>query len=383
MSKDKGDANGELQDDVTLEDEGAEWEEDDGPVGEPYDLADAEDGDAGDVDDVYGSGTPFDTAASIVTNWAAGAGVDRDPFIRDFTSGLRTRSDLTFWAGVDLDEEFPEPVAAKGMNQLAKWLIRLRNVAVFAPVGLTWWAISVVTPGFAAYVAEREALEQEANFFQYWTEVEIASSFFSPKFFQIQEIAQKGAWIILAIILLTLAAQVMYWRIDKVMEAAMQRRAQTILAVRRALHSAREATPESLATSLAESMTELVESSRMIIDAARRLEQASVGVSQLEPTFQSLNDQLGRFDTRLGDTIIGSVDRLNASVGSLSSLMDGNLRTLLTESVAGIDEVREQLHRTAASVEFGTQQLLKDLSQIAPQSRTPRPNGPSVTVGRS
>ncbi len=383
MSKDKGDANGELQDDVTLEDEGAEWEEDDGPVGEPYDLADAEDGDAGDVDDVYGSGTPFDTAASIVTNWAAGAGVDRDPFIRDFTSGLRTRSDLTFWAGVDLDEEFPEPVAAKGMNQLAKWLIRLRNVAVFAPVGLTWWAISVVTPGFAAYVAEREALEQEANFFQYWTEVEIASSFFSPKFFQIQEIAQKGAWIILAIILLTLAAQVMYWRIDKVMEGAMQRRAQTILVVRRALHSAREATPESLATSLAESMTELVESSRMIIDAARRLEQASVGVSQLEPTFQSLNDQLGRFDTRLGDTIIGSVDRLNASVGSLSSLMDGNLRTLLTESVAGIDEVREQLHRTAASVEFGTQQLLKDLAQIAPQSRTPRPNGPSVTVGRS
>ena len=353
---------------------------------EPLEIEDALSLDDQWVDDEWsspdGSGTSFDTAASIVTSWAESAGVGQNAFVRDFTSGLRNRSDLTFWASVDLEEEFPEPVAASALREAAKWIIRLRNIAVFAPVGLTWWAISVVSPGFSAFADERLRRGEDANFFQYWTQVEVDSSFgFLPRdFFQIQDIARLGSIIILSIILATVIAQVMNWWIDRSTTDAMERRSQAIRAVRRALHSSREATPESLATSLAESMTELVESSRMIIDAARRLEQASVGVSQLEPTFRSLNDQLGKFDTRLGDTIIGSVDQLNASVDSLSTLMDGNLRSLLTESVAGIDEVRQQLHRTAASVEFGTQQLLKDLGQIPAQGRGGRPPGPTVSV---
>lgn len=347
--------------------------------------ADTDDEDGEQDDDAYRAGagdTSFDNAASIVMTWSASAGVAKSAFVRDFTNGLRNRTDLMFWGSVDLEDEFPEPVAADRLRETAKWLVRMRNIAVFAPVGLTWWAISVVSPGFASFVDERLARGEDANFFQYWTQVEIDSSFaFLPaNFFQIQDIARLGSLIILSIILATIVAQFMNWYIDRVTEDAMERRSQAIRAVRRALHSTREATPESLATSLAESMTELVESSRMIIDAARRLEQASVGVSQLEPTFQSLNDQLGRFDTRLGDTIIGSVDRLNSSVDGLSSLMDGNLRALLTESVAGIDEVRGQLHRTAASVEFGTQQLLKDLAQIPSQGRGGRPPGPAVSL---
>ena len=371
-------------DDESVSDDGSDDDDGWARLDTESDTDDVEPDDPADSDAYWSSAgdTSFDTAASIVTTWAASAGVEKNAFIRDFTSGLRNRTDLMFWGSIDLEEEFPEPVAGGRLRETAKWLIRLRNILVFAPVGLTWWAISVVSPGFAPFADERLARGEDANFFQYWTQVEIDSSFaFLPAdFFQIQDIARLGSLIILSIILATIVAQFMNMRIDKVTEDAMERRSQAIRAVRRALHSTREATPESLATSLAESMTELVESSRMIIDAARRLEQASVGVSQLEPTFRSLNDQLGRFDSRLGDTIIGSVDRLNASVDGLSSLMDGNLRALLTESVAGIDEVRGQLHRTAASVEFGTQQLLKDLAQIPNQGRGGRPPGPTVSV---
>jgi len=320
--------------------------------------------------------TPFDDAADSVETWARSVGVASDPFIRDFVSGLRNRSDLTFWGTVDLEEEFPEPALDGRLRGFAKWLIRLRNIAVFAPVGLTWWAISRVSPGFTDYVDERLAQGEDANFLQYWSQVEI-DSFLPRDFFQIQDIALLGSLIIAGIIVATIVALIIDRALDRRSEDAMRRRSQVILAARRSLHSAREATPQSLATSLAESMTELVESSRMIIDAARRLEQASVGVSQLEPTFRSLNDQLEVFDSRLGDTIVGSVDRLNASVAGLTGLMDGNLKGLLSESVAGIDEVREQLHRTAASVEFGTQQFLKDLAAV--QGRPSRPAGPSVS----
>lgn len=335
---------------------------------EEDDLALYEDPDV--VDDY--DGAPFDDAANAVAAWASGAGTSRHPFIREFLSGLRNRSGLTFWASVDLDQEFPEPVVGRGGSAVARWLLRLRNIAVFMPVGLTWWAISRVSEDFVEFSADLRAQGGEANFLEYWGS-------YPDEFFRIYDIARLGAGIIAGIILLTLIALVIDSWVDRMRERAFERRAQVILTARRALHSAREATPESLATSLAESMTELVESSRLIIDAARRLEQASVGVSQLEPTFRSLNDQLVAFDTRLGDTIVGSVDRLNASVDGLSAMMDGNLKALLAESVAGIDEVREQLHRTAASVEFGTQQLLQDLSAIP--GRTTRPSVPSGRFG--
>ena len=349
-----------LEDEELLDDD----EDDDS---EDYDLLDDDD-----VLAAYDDVTPFDDAANAVASWAAGAGTSQHPFVREFLSGLRNRSDLTFWASVDLEEEFPEPVVGGVASAVARWLLRLRNIAVFMPVGLTWWAISRVSEDFVGFAAEQQALGLDANFLQYWGS-------YPDEFFRIYDIARIGAFIIAGIILLTLIALVIDSWVDRAREKAFDRRAQVILTVRRSLHSAREATPESLATSLAESMTELVESSRLIIDAARRLETASVGVSQLEPTFRSLNDQLVAFDERLRDTIVGSVDRLNASVGGLTSMMDGSLKGLLAESVAGIDEVREQFHRTAASVEFGTQQLLQDLSAIS--GRAGRPSVPASRPG--
>lgn len=341
------------------------------------DVDDFEDGDNLDMDlnddpaahAAFGDGISFDDAANAVASWASGAGTSDDPFVREFVNGLRNRTDLTFWASIDLEHEFPEPVAGRLTAAVARWLLRLRNVAVFMPVGLTWWAISRVSEDFVDFSADLRAQGGEVNFLEYWGSYPV-------EFFRIYDIALLGAAIIAGIILLTLVTLLLDSLVDQTRNRAFERRAQVILTVRRALHSAREATPESLATSLAESMTELVESSRLIIDAARRLEQASIGVGKLEPTFTSLNDRLVEFDSRLSGTIVGSVDRLNASVSALSSMMDGTLKALLAESVAGIDEVREQLHRTAASVEFGTQQLLQDLSAIS--GRTGRPSVPAI-----
>ena len=357
------------------DDTGEDWEAEEL---EDDEILDEEDDDSiellDDPDDFVDDDTPFDDAASAVATWAASAGNSGHPFIREFLSGLRNRSSLTFWASVDLEEEFPEPVVGGIASSVARWMLRLRNIAVFMPVGLTWWAISRVSEDFVGFAAEQQEQGLDANFLQYWGN-------YPDEFFRIYDIARIGALIIGGIILMTLLALIIDSWVDRVKDKAFDRRAQVILTVRRSLHSAREATPESLATSLAESMTELVESSRLIIDAARRLEQASVGVSQLEPTFRSLNDQLVAFDSRLGGTIVGSVDRLHASVDGLTSMMDGSLKGLLAESVAGIDEVREQLHRTAASVEFGTQQLLQDLAAIP--GRSGRPSVPAVRPGGS
>jgi predicted transcriptional regulator len=360
----------------------AEWDVDDDDVeilDEDYTGGAADESEGPDAGAYPSAGLVFDDAHRLLEAWAASAGVQDDLLVQDLATGLRERQDLTFWASVDLAEELPEPRVSRLLRSVARILIFVRNVAVFAPVGLTWWAISVVSPGFDEYITQRSLQGQDANFLQYWGQVDNTRfPSLSEDFFQIQEIAALGATIIVGIIFATLVAGILNSRVSRRTQLAFRQRDAVIIAIRRALHTAREATPESLAASLAESMTELLESSRLIIEAARRLEQASVGVSQLEPTFTSLNKQLETFDKRLGGTIASSVDRLGESVGELASLMDGSLRGLLAESVAGIDEVRDQLHRTAASVEFGTQQLLKDLASVPGAARSPRPSGAAV-----
>jgi hypothetical protein len=326
---------------------------------------DGADEDWGDVDASTSVEGAFDDAAYVLDLWAQSAGVRDDGIVDDLLRGLRHREDLTFWATLDLHEELPAPQSkvVGVLRSLARLLVFVRNVAVFAPVALTWRAISMVSPAFGVYAEERATEGLDANFLQYWT-------FSAPPEYQIQKVAVDVVLIVLGIIAATLVAGIINELTVRPIEKSMRQRDDVIRQVRRALHTARQATPESLATSLAESMTELLESSRLIIDAARRLEQASLGVSQLEPTFVSLNSQLQSFDDRLGETIVGSVDRLNAAVNGLSGMMEGSLRGLLAESVAGLDEVRDQLHRTAASVEFGTQQLIKDLggiSRVAPR----------------
>lgn len=328
--------------------------------GESDELA-ADDASGEDWDDVaVGAESAFDDAAEVLDQWAQRAKVRGDAMVDDLLRGLRQREDLTFWATLDLHEELPDPRprVVGALRSVARLLVFIRNVAVFAPVALTWQAISRVSPAFGDYAEERALQGLDANFLQYWT-------FSAPAEYQIQKVALDVVLIVLGIIAATLIAGVINELTVRPIERSLRRRDAAIRQIRRALHGARQATPESLATSLAESMTELLESSRLIIDAARRLEQASLGVSQLEPTFVSLNTQLKSFDDRLGDTIIGSVDRLNAAVDGLAGMMEGSLRGLLAESVAGLDEVRDQLHRTAASVEFGTQQLIKDLGGVA------------------
>lgn len=349
-------------DDIVVDDDDDESDDADGLVIGDIDAADDDGVVPGPPPWTVAGGSDFTSAADALDRWASGAGVASDPFVVALARGLRDRDGLTFWATVDLDAELPEPRGGliTLLRRIARMLLFVRNVAVFAPVGLTWLAISRVSPGFNDYVTEQAAVGGDANFLQYWSTA-------AEEAFQIQEIAWIGFLIIGGIVLATLVAGLINGFAATRLESAMKQRSEVLLRIRRVLHTTRQATPESLATSLAESLTELLESSRLIIDAARRLEQASIGVGELEPTFRSLNDQLEVFDQRLGSAIVGSVDRLNTAVAGLSALMEGSLKGMLTESVAGLDEVREQLHRTAASVEFGAQRLLEDLSALSPR----------------
>jgi hypothetical protein len=210
---------------------------------------------------------------------------------------------------------------------------------VFVPVALTWWAISVASGGFGAYVDAQALLGQEANFLQYWQSTDV------PRFFRLQHVAELAAQIIVGIIGATLITGWLNTFADSRDDDGGVERAALILELRQALHGTRLATAETV-------------------------EAATTGTQALEVTLQKLNVRLAEFDRRLSGEMIGAVESLNVAVNNLSRLTGQDLPVLLQDTIRGLTQVGEQLNRTSVSVELGTRRIIEDLALMSPASRT-------------
>ena len=273
--------------------------------------------------------------------WASAHGLAADPFVTRLSTAMRNRDDLAFWSTIDLDLELPvppDPVVGR-IRTFSKFVTELRNVAVFVPVALTWWAISVASSGFGSYVEAQTLLGQSANFLEYWQSSDV------PRFFRLQHVAELAAQIIVGIIVATLFTGWLNTFAESRDDDGGIERAALILDLRQALHGTRLAT------------TETVES-------------ATTGTQALEVTLQKLNVRLAEFDRRLSGEMIGAVESLNVAVNNLSRLTGQDLPVLLQDTIRGLTQVGEQLNRTSVSVELGTRRIIEDLGLMSPASRT-------------
>jgi len=285
------------------------------------------------VDAIFETRTQLDA-------WASTHGLDTDPFVTRLSAAMRERDDLAFWATVDLDLELPVPPdpMLRRIRTFSRFISVLRNVAVFVPVALTWWAISVASGGFGSYIEAQVLLGQDANFLQYWQSENV------PEFFRLQEVARLAAQIIVAIIAATLATGWLNTFADARDDNGGTERAALILDLRQALHGTRLATAETV-------------------------ESATTGTQALEVTLQKLNVRLAEFDRRLSTQMIGAVETLNVAVNNLSRLTGQELPVLLQDTIRGITQVGEQLNRTSVSVELGTRRIIEDLGLMSPATR--------------
>ena len=275
-----------------------------------------------------------------LTAWAAANGLDTDPFVTRLGTAMRDRDDLAFWSTIDLDLELPVPPnpLIRRIRTLSQFVTVLRNVAVFIPVALTWWAISVASGGFGEYVEVQALIGQEANFLQYWQSSNV------PRIFRLQHVAELAAQIIVGIIAATLVTGWLNTFADSREDDGGVDRAALILDLRQALHGTRLATIETV-------------------------ESATTGTQTLEVTLQKLNVRLAEFDRRLSTEMIGAVEALNVGVNNLSRLTGQELPTLLQNTIRGLSEVGEQLNRTSVSVELGTRRIVEDLRLMSPTTR--------------
>ena len=301
--------------------------------------------------------------------WAAAHGSTNDPYVAGLTNAVDQRQDLTMWAALDPMVLLPHPATKRGstLTRVSRLLLFLRNVAVFVPVAVTWYSIKQATEAFGIYADAADLADdgRTVNFLRFW---QSGGNGELDHMWRIQSVALVDAMLIAAIVIFTLLSGALEARANRISEKQEREieaeRVSVALSVKRALHGSRQSTPESISQSLAESLSDLLGGARLMNNAALRMETLSVGLETMGPRFEQLNQRLDMLSRQMGGDLLTTVDSLRSSVVQLGATVDGDLSQVLNKVLVGLDEIREQLGRTSASVEFGTKNLRDDLDAI-------------------
>ena len=260
------------------------------------------------------------TATDTLSKWSKKWRVADDPYVLGVLDGLQNGSDLAMWASLEPLDLLPYPKMRAGarMERFARFITVLRNVAVFIPVALTWWAIHRATDAFGRFSSSHAGTE--VNFLQFWQSGGDGDSYLQP-FWRIQHIALLDSLIVAFIVLTTLLGSACHGRAravnDRQQIVAQAERVAVGLNLSRALQSGKRADPESLTEALAAALSDLGQAARDVHAAAERMEQATVGVDALTPKVGELGAHVERLTDQFAHHLTGSVESLVDAVAAL------------------------------------------------------------------
>ena len=344
------------------------------------DADDSDDDDSNDDSDDDSTATPVvtylttsapavTTAVAEMNTWAKQWDVTTDPYVKGLSEAIQQNSDLGMWSSLDPTQLLPDmPDQTTIFHRVGNVLSLLRNVLVFLPVAITWEAIAKATDAYSKWGGETAASGStkvlQKNFLDFWAN---GYGVLNNRF-TIPHIGILDFWIIIGIILISLISSALISRGDKANEDLRQvfesERLTIAIRIRRALHGKREASPESIATSLADALADLNQTTRDMAEVAARLEASTSGVLSLTPQIEKLNDHAGTFAMQTSTAIAQAVQQLVASVDSLNGSVSNNITNAFQTAVSSLQEVGEEMKRHATSVEYGTKLLKDDIEAI-------------------
>ena len=327
------------------------------------------------------------SAMQLLHDWAEEIDELEDPYVKGLTTAVARRDDLSVWASLDPLELLPvsKSKAWSRLGHISNIISSIRNILVFVPVLLTWYAIGKALDAFGEftkiYADRNPGGERDFSFIGFWQDPTRFAEQYLPNVpesqnllsgsFWIGEVARLDALIILLIVLLTTISGVLTWfaesRESAELEKADRKRVEVGLAIASSLHGKRQANPESISEALAEALNDLTQAARDVNETASRLEQASIGVESLTPRIEILNSHTEQLVAQTATSVSKAVSDLVVSVQNLNSSVGGNVTTLFTEAANTLEEVSKQLARTSNSAEYGIKQLRDDLDAIHKQ----------------
>ena len=104
--------------------------------------------------------------ANLIQVWASKYEFSQDPFIQQLSSAIDNRKNLPFWASLDIDKLFPTPQVQLRQTKTLHYLALLRNMLIFTPVALTWFAIREASIAFEIFTSQNPS--SIVNFLEFW-----------------------------------------------------------------------------------------------------------------------------------------------------------------------------------------------------------------------
>jgi hypothetical protein len=212
---------------------------------------------------------PTSLLAEKLEKWVELRGVKEDPYLTQLIQALRDRKNLHIWSEIQPLDFMPHPESLSQTRQLniVRILTIIRNVLVFAPVALTWAAVSAATTGFAAYTKENGS--SVVNFLDFWQN----GYEYLADHWKIGEVARLDFILVLIVIALTLYVSLVGQKLhaSRLKEEAEidQERAQLALEISTILHDKRKITTVTMNQALAGSISRLVNATQSLEKAAK------------------------------------------------------------------------------------------------------------------
>ena len=203
--------------------------------------------------------------------WSKRTKVQDDPYIISLISDLESVSDLDTWAALSPVDLLPMMSHHAGDKRLriSNILTIARNILVFVPVALTWFAVGKATAGFEKYTNENA--DAVSNFLQFWQNC----YGILDKKWTIGHVAVLDAQIISGVIALTMITAFLNQKHVQDQKVALAKLDNERLAmgikIHKYLHANRAVTTETINAFVANSVKNLQVTSKAMAQASKEL----------------------------------------------------------------------------------------------------------------
>ena len=284
-------------------------------------------------------------AAAALKSWMdeEGQNIRNREILEQLHSDISANRKMNEWGSFPLDDLLRPPMrdfATLGIAKLANFVTVLRNLLLFVPVMLTWYAIQLASSSY-------ENLSSSGKtFLQSWNEID----------FSLEKVAGLDALIILALITLTFVSHLLDARAEgqaRSLDEKSDARFRTMMVkVGLYLHGFRQITPSALKGGLADAVNQLKAATDGMKDAAVSLnfvadkaagtlsEFAAMSAKEFAPAAERLTVLVSTLEAAasshvdMGDLVKVFQAQLSGTIGSL----EGSLQSMTRDIVDKLND---------------------------------------------
>ncbi len=300
-------------------------------------------------------------AADALRDWVAAEKPTNEPILKRLEGDIRAGRKLNEWGAFSLDDLLRPPAYDHSRHwaaRLGSVVTLVRNVLLFAPVGLTWFAIDHAASAY-------EKSETSETFLQVWGNQDLSLS----------EVAKYDMWLIGILIALTFTAHMLESFAESVArrreDSADTRFREVMVNVGLYLHGFRQITPAALGGGLADSVNQLVIATTAMKETSERMGLITEKGSDTLEKFARLSTEhfapASERLAKLADTLeaaAGTHKDLTELVKTLHGHLEGSIGTMDARMRALITELVTQMKENVDSVAVSTIEVGNRIDQI-------------------